>query len=83
MTVGHILFAGLLTSYMLVAVVFEERDLIAHFGEAYRDYCREVPQFIPRFSFGRKEPVRKPVMVEVETVSPEMKTFQVQEAVRS
>ena len=83
MTVGHILFAGLLTSYMLVAVVYEERDLIAHFGEEYRDYCRNVPQFIPRFSFGRKEPVRNPLMVEVETVSPEMKTFREKEVVGS
>lgn len=83
MTVGHILFAGLLTSYMLVAVFFEERDLIAHFGEAYRDYCREVPQFIPRISFGPKEPVRRPVMEEVERLSPEMKSFREQEVVRS
>ena len=48
MTAGHLLFASLLTVYMLVAVVFEERDLIVHFGEHYRSYCRNVPRFFPR-----------------------------------
>lgn len=76
MTVGHILLAGLLTSYMLVAVVYEERDLIAHFGEEYRDYCLNVPQFIPRFSFGRKEElVRKQLVPAKENISREMEVF--------
>jgi protein-S-isoprenylcysteine O-methyltransferase Ste14 len=47
MTVGHLLLAALLTGYMLVAVVFEERDLVAHFGRAYEDYRRRVPMFLP------------------------------------
>jgi protein-S-isoprenylcysteine O-methyltransferase Ste14 len=50
MTVGHLLFAGLLTSYILVAVIYEERDLIAHFGETYREYSRRIPRFVPRFT---------------------------------
>jgi protein-S-isoprenylcysteine O-methyltransferase Ste14 len=49
MTAGHLLLAALLTGYMLVAVVFEERDLVAHFGETYENYRRRVPMFIPRF----------------------------------
>jgi methanethiol S-methyltransferase len=48
MTVGHLLLAALLTGYMLAAVVFEERDLVAHFGQAYEDYRRRVPMFLPR-----------------------------------
>jgi protein-S-isoprenylcysteine O-methyltransferase Ste14 len=48
MTAGHMLLAVLLTGYMLVAVVFEERDLVAHFGRAYEDYRRRVPKFVPR-----------------------------------
>lgn len=47
MTVGHLLLAATLTVYMLVAVVFEERDLIAHFGRAYEAYRRRVPMFVP------------------------------------
>ena len=52
MTAGHLLFAGVLTSYMYLAVFIEERDLIAHFGEQYEDYRRRVPKFIPRWSGG-------------------------------
>ena len=47
MSVGHLLLAATLTGYMLVAVVFEERDLVAHFGRVYEDYRRRVPMFIP------------------------------------
>lgn len=48
MTVGHAFLATLLTGYMVVAVIWEERDLIAHFGEQYLDYRRRVPMFVPR-----------------------------------
>jgi protein-S-isoprenylcysteine O-methyltransferase Ste14 len=47
MTLGHLLLATALTSYMLIAVLFEERDLIAHFGQSYEDYRRRVPMFFP------------------------------------
>lgn len=49
MTAGHLLFAAGMTAYMLVAVVFEERDLISYFGRQYEDYRRRVPAFVPRF----------------------------------
>jgi protein-S-isoprenylcysteine O-methyltransferase Ste14 len=48
MTAGHLLFAGVLSGYMVLAVRFEERDLVAHFGEKYEAYRRHVPMFIPR-----------------------------------
>jgi protein-S-isoprenylcysteine O-methyltransferase Ste14 len=48
MTLGHLLFAGILTSYMAIAACIEERDLVGHFGAAYRDYQRRVPMFFPR-----------------------------------
>jgi protein-S-isoprenylcysteine O-methyltransferase Ste14 len=49
MSIGHLLLAVTLTAYMVVAVFWEERDLIAHFGDEYLDYRRRVPKFIPRF----------------------------------
>ena len=38
-------------TYMYVRLALsEERDAIAEFGDAYRDYMREVPAFVPRLS---------------------------------
>jgi protein-S-isoprenylcysteine O-methyltransferase Ste14 len=49
MTLGHLLFAGTLTIYMVIAARIEERDLVGHFGDLYRAYQKSVPKFIPRF----------------------------------
>ncbi|MCA9237016.1 MAG: isoprenylcysteine carboxylmethyltransferase family protein [Planctomycetales bacterium] len=52
MTVGHLLFAVVLTSYMVLAVFAEERDLVDHFGREYEEYRRLVPKFFPRLRIG-------------------------------
>jgi protein-S-isoprenylcysteine O-methyltransferase Ste14 len=44
---GHLIFAATMTGYILLAVQFEERDLINIFGDRYRDYRRRVPMLIP------------------------------------
>jgi protein-S-isoprenylcysteine O-methyltransferase Ste14 len=52
LTLGHLLFAGALTVYILIGVRHEERDLVRTFGDAYRSYQAAVPMLIP-FSRGR------------------------------
>lgn len=47
MTIAHLLFAILTTGYILTAIQFEEKDLVNHFGERYRNYKKAKPMIIP------------------------------------
>ena len=53
MSQGHLLFAFATTAYILIAIQLEERDLIAHFGDQYRDYRGRVGMLTPKVG-GRK-----------------------------
>ncbi len=47
MTVGHLLLAIGMSAYILIAIRYEERDLVKFHGETYREYQRTVPMLIP------------------------------------
>jgi protein-S-isoprenylcysteine O-methyltransferase Ste14 len=53
MTVAHLFFAVATTAYILMAIPWEERDLLHAHGESYQRYCEQVPKLIP-ISFRRK-----------------------------
>lgn len=55
MTHDHLLFAEIMTAYVLIGMRLEERGLVRRFGEAYRQYQGEVPMLLP---FPRKKKSR-------------------------
>lgn len=50
MTYGHLLLALGMSAYMLIAIRYEERDLVALFGSEYDDYRQSVGMLTPSFS---------------------------------
>jgi protein-S-isoprenylcysteine O-methyltransferase Ste14 len=54
MSVGHLLFAVVTTAYMVLAVFVEERDLVGHFGDAYRRYQESTPKYVPSRARARR-----------------------------
>jgi protein-S-isoprenylcysteine O-methyltransferase Ste14 len=58
MTLGHLMFALGMTTYILIAIRYEERDLMLFHGEDYVKYRSRVPMLVPRF--GRMHETVKP-----------------------
>jgi protein-S-isoprenylcysteine O-methyltransferase Ste14 len=47
MTAGHLLFAVMITGYILIGIQLEERDLIQQFGDQYRRYRQRAATLVP------------------------------------
>jgi len=47
MSAGHFLFSAGMSGYILLAIRFEERDLVEHIGEPYQRYRQQVPALVP------------------------------------
>jgi len=57
MTVAHLFFAIMTTAYILVAIQFEEKDLVTYHGDEYRRYRKQVPMLVPRLRGEAKKEV--------------------------
>jgi methanethiol S-methyltransferase len=53
MTAGHLLLAAGMSLYILIALHYEERDLVSLFGADYENYRGRVGMLLPRLRRGR------------------------------
>lgn len=60
MTLAHLVFAVATSAYILIAIQFEEHDMVREFGDTYRDYRRRVPMLVPFSRSRRAEPAAGP-----------------------
>jgi protein-S-isoprenylcysteine O-methyltransferase Ste14 len=51
MTLNRLTLIVCFTLYFYIGSIFEERKLVREFGEAYRQYQRDVPRLMPRLKF--------------------------------
>ena len=54
MSAGHLLLAAAMSAYILIALHYEERDLVGLFGADYENYRTRVGMLIP--GLGRRKP---------------------------
>lgn len=62
MGVGRLVFALAMTAYIVKAYRWEERDLVAHLGDAYKNYQRRVPALVPSMRKAPPAPVAEQVI---------------------
>jgi protein-S-isoprenylcysteine O-methyltransferase Ste14 len=58
MTLAHLVFAILTTTYILVAIRLEERDLVTLHGADYVEYRRKTPMLMPKVGRAEMDPSR-------------------------
>ena len=46
---------SVLTAYLIIGTILEERKLVAVFGDEYREYQRRVPMFLPKHKRERRK----------------------------
>lgn len=46
--------AFIFSAYLIIGSWLEERKLLARYPEAYAEYCRQVPMFLPKFNACRR-----------------------------
>jgi len=56
MTLAHLVFAVATTAYIVLAIQFEEQDLLTEHGAAYAEYRRKVPMLLPALRAIRRSP---------------------------
>lgn len=54
MSVGHLFFAIATTAYIFIGIFLEERDLVAYFGDRYRQYRATVGMLFPKLGAGSR-----------------------------
>jgi protein-S-isoprenylcysteine O-methyltransferase Ste14 len=54
-TTADIIVSALLTIYVLIGTILEEKKLVLEFGKAYEDYQHEVPMLIPYLNPGKSQ----------------------------
>ena len=47
MTLAHLVFAFATTAYIVIAIQFEEHDLVVEHGAEYETYRQSVPMLLP------------------------------------
>jgi methanethiol S-methyltransferase len=52
MSVNSLIVYAVLTIYILIGIVFEERKLLREFGQAYAEYKCSTPMLVPSWKFG-------------------------------
>src|SRR4030095_14328011 len=58
MTLAHLLSSIATTAYILLAIQFEERDLVREHGDTYEEYRRSVPMLMPFVGKSGGDPTR-------------------------
>lgn len=55
MTLGNLLFALGMSTYIFIGVYYEESDLIKAFGSRYLGYMKSAGKFLPNFGKDKED----------------------------